>query len=322
MATSRIEEKIFGIKKEAVRGTAEASASSARYLPLLPGSEVNFIPALLEDGKIYGDPQERQAQPGVRDGSGTLELEPGADKLGELLNSLFGAVATDQPDFGGAPLVFRHRFTPADDPLHPLYTLFVDRKTTQKKYEGLSANQMTFNVPVDGRIAVSADVMHKSEQAGAVLTPDFSADLDHLLFSDVKMFVAGAQSSIVRAGSVVLNNGSVRKRVLAQSRDAADIVAGPFRASGTFQMYFEDEVERAKFIATTSSSLKVLAEGQILQAAQKATLELDMPLTKYDAGPIAEVDGILVQDFSFKAYRDPTAGYSCRATLINKETAY
>ena len=66
----------------------------------------------------------------------------------------------------------------------------------------------------------------------------------------------------------------------------------------------------------------ILAQGQILQAAQKATLSLDMPRIKYDAGPISEVDGILVQDFTFRAMRDATAGFAVQATLINKVASF
>ena len=322
MATVRKEEKIFVIKKESTRGTAEASSASGRALPVLPASEANFIPALLADNKVYGDPQERPAQGGIREGTGTLELEPGADKLGELLNSLFGTVATDQPDAGGAPLVYRHRFTPSSTALHPLYTLFTERGFMFKKHAGTMARQMTFTFPVDGRVTCSSDIMFKSEADGENLTPDFSADLQNLLFSDIKIFVAGTQSSIVRAASFAITNNGVAKRVLSQGRDAVDILAGAFRVTGTFQAYFEDETERAKFLASTTSSFKVVAEGEVLQAAQKATLEIDCPQIKYSAGPIAEPDGILVQDFAFSAHKDATAGYSARATLINKVVSY
>lgn len=322
MANARIEEKAFIIKKEAVRGTAEAAPAGGVALPVLAASEVNFVPVILEDEKLRGDPETREGQGGIRVGTGALELEPGADKLGELLLSLLGAVVTDQPDVGNAPTVFRHRFTKLGSALHPMYTLFVERKTHQKKYEGLVSNQMTFNVPIDNRIAVSADVMFKNEQAGPAITPDFSTDLNSLLFSDVAIEIAGAGSSIVRSASIVVNNNTVEKRVLSGSRDAVDLCAGRLNVNGTFQMYFEDDVERDKFIATTVSAIKITAAGQILEDVQKATLELDLPRILYTAGPISEVDGILVQDFAFTAYKDAVAGYQVQAELISLVTAY
>ena len=322
MALSRVEQKVFIIKKEAVRGTAEASATGGRSLPVLPASEISINPNLLPNTKIFGDPEQRDAAGGVRDFTGTLELEPGADKLGELLINLLGKVVTDQPDVGGAPLVFRHIFTPDTDPQHPLHTLFIDRKTHQKKIEGLGVGQMTFTVPVDNRLAVSADVIGKTELAGAVLTPDFSTDLEDLIFSDVSVDIVGATSSQVRQASVQINNSLVAKRVLKNSRDAVDIVSGIINVTGTFQLYFEDDVERDKFVASSLSDIFILAQGQTLQATQKATLSLDMPRMKYSAGPIGEVDGILIQDFAFSAFRDPTLGASVQATLINKETGF
>jgi len=323
MALSRIEQKVWIIKKEAVRGTAEASASSGRSIPIMPASEMSLNPNLLANPKIYGDPQERKAAGGVRDWAGAFELQPSADKLGEFLMSLLGTVATDQPDFGGAPLVFRHRFTPVDNNgQHPMYTVFGDRQAEQKKYGGTAVGQMGFTFPVDGRITASCDLMAKSEAAGAVLTPDFSADLEDLLFSDCTIDLAGVASSLIRQANVTLNGNPARKRVLAATRDAQDIVHGPLQVSGSFLLYYEDGTERDKLVGDGTSSLTIRAEGQIIQAAQKASLILEMPLTKYSAGPVEEVDGILVQNFSFGAYRDPVTGYAIRATLINKETAY
>lgn len=322
MGVARIEEKVFIIKKESVRGTAEASASGGVSLPVLPASEVNFVPALIEDAKIFGDANERPAQRGIREGTGTLELEPGPDKIGELLLSLFGFVATDQPDAGGAPNVYRHHFTKLADSLHPLYTLFVDRQAHQKKYEGLMASQMTFNVPVDGPVGASADVIFKKELAGAVLTPSFTGDLNRLLFSDIAITLAGSGDSITRSAQVVIANNAIAKRVLASSQDAADVCSGALRVTGSFQRYFEDDTERAKFVGGTDTSLDILAEAEVLEGAIKSTLQIGLPKVQYDAGPVAEVDGILVQDFTFKAVLDPTAGYPVRVTLINKVVSY
>lgn len=322
MALARQEQKIWVIKKETVRGTAEADSTGGRAIPVLPASEMSLNPNLIANAKVFGDRQMRVAAPGVRDWQGTMELEPGADKLGELLNSLFGTLATDQPDAGGAPLVYRHRFTPSLVGQNPLYTLFADRGDHLRKYAGVSARQMTFTIPVDNRIAVSCDLLAKSEAPGEALAPDFDDDLEDLLFSDVTVTLAGAPSSQVRQASLQVNANTVAKRVLGQSRDAADIVSGMLDITGAFQLYFEDDTERAKFVASTDTSLKLVAAGQTLQAAQKATLELDCPRIRYTAGPIAEVDGILVQDFAFGAYRDITANYPLRATLINKFVAY
>ena len=323
MAIERVESKVFIIKKETVRGTGESSAAGGRSLAVLPASEISPNPNLIANEKIFGDAEERDAQGGVRDFTGTLELEPGADKIGELLLSLLGKVTTDQPDVGGAPSVFRHKFV--SDPvsaLHPLYTLFLDRQVVQKKYTGLGVGQMTFTVPTDNRIAVSADVLAKKEEAGVVLTPDFSTDLEDLIFSDVSIDLVGVKSTQVRQASVQINHNATLKRILCNSRDAVDVVAGRMEVTGSFQLYFEDEVERIKFVDSTISDLFILAQAQVLEGSEKATLSIDMPRIKYDAGPISEVDGILVQDFTFRAMRDASSGFAVQAILINKVTSF
>lgn len=322
MSVARQEEKQFIIKKEAARGTAEALPAGGRVIPMLPASELDFIPAILPDEKTFGDAEERPGQGGIREGTGTLELEPGADKLGEFLLSLMGGVVTDQPDMGNAPTVFRHRFTRANTAENPLYTMFVNRGTHLKKYEGLMATQMTFNIPIDGRLAVSVDAMHKRELVGAAMSPDYSSDLSNLIFSDVKVEIGGGLNLLARASQIVIANGGIAKRTLTQTRDAVDILAGRLAVSGSFQLYFEDDVERDKFIASTVSSLKLTAEGQILEDVQKATLEIDLPLIEYTAAPVGESDGNLVLDFTFVAKRSDAVGYQARVGINNLVTAY
>lgn len=322
MALARIEQKVMIIKKEAVRGTSEAAPAGGRAIPFLPASEVSPQVNLIANGKIFGDAEERDAVGGIRQFTGTAELEPSADKLGEFLLSLLGGVVTDQPDVGNAPTVFRHRFTSDDDAQHPMYTLFMDRQTHQKKYGGTVIPQMTFTFPTDGKVSASIDLMAKVEEAGAVLTPDFSSDLADLIFSDVSVDLVGVKSTQIAQASVQINHNAIPKHVLCDTRDAVDIVAGPLQVSGSFTLYFEDDVERAKFVGDTFSDLLINARGQVLEDIQVASFLLDMPRIKYDAGTIGEIDGILAQDFSYVANRDPSNGFALQASLINLETAY
>ncbi len=319
----RTHRKVFIIKKQATRLTTEANATGGRSIPVLPASEMNLNPNLLPNTKIFGDAEERDSDVGVKEFTGTLELEPGADTLGELLLSLLGKVTTDQPDIPNAPTVFRHKFVsnPTSD-LHALNTLFIDRKTEAKKYGGMATNQMSFTFSVDGRIAVSADIMALTEEAGATLTPDFSSDLESLLFSDISIDIAGVTSSQIRQASVQINHQQVVKRILNDTRDGVDIQAGPLEVTGSFQIFFTDAVERDKFIAGNVSDILILARGQVLEDIQVATLQLDMPRMKFDAGPFGDEDGFQVIDFTFRAVRDNASGFQVEATLLNLETSY
>jgi len=323
MSLKRMEGKTWIIKKEAVRGTAEASPVGGRSLVLLPSSEMNLNPNLLPNTKIFGDPEPRDQANGPREFPGTLEFEPSADQLGELLLSQYGQVATDQPDVGNAPNTYRHRFTPATNPEHALYTLFGDRDTaSQIKMEGLACGQSSFNFPIDGRVTAAMETLAKQELAGVALTPDFSAVLEDFLFSDVCIDIAGVTSDIIRQASLQVNFNAHAKRKLKKTRDAADIVHGALEVQGTFQLYHEDSVEYQKFIDGGFSDMLILAQGQIIEDVQKATLSHDLPRIKYSAGPISEVDGDLVQDFSFVASKDAVAGYSIQTTLINGIVSY
>ena len=325
MAQSRVEQKIWQIKKETVRLTAETDPTAAtRTLAVLPATEIQPVPTLLPDTKIRGDGQEREAADGIREFTGTIEQEVAADNLGELLLSLMGAVTTDQPDVGNAPNVFRHRFSKlTTSALNPTHTLFIDRKTHIKRYAGLTAAQMTVNYPVDGRIAASTDARAVAEAThGSSLIAVLTGLLGDLKFSELTINIAGAPNAIVRTASVVMLNNLVEKRVLGTSRDPADLSAGIMQANGSFTLYFEDETERDKFVAGTVSSLKLTAKGAILEDVQVETFELDLPRIKYSAGPVSEQDGILVQDFTFGAFFDSAAGYTVRPELISKVISY
>ena len=323
MATERTQRKKFIIKKQSTRLTTEANATGGRSIPVLPASEISLNPNLLPNTKIYGDAEERDSQVGVKEWTGTFELEPGTDKLGEFLLSLLGKVTTDQPDVGNAPTVFRHRFV--SDPLtdaHALYTAFVDRVTEAKKYGGTAVPQMTFTFPVDGRVAVSVDLMSLTEEAGVSLTPDFSTDLANLLFSDVSIDIVGVTSNQIRQASVQINHNALVKRVLNNTRDGVDICAGMLEVTGSFQIHFTSAVERDKFVAGGVSDINILCQGQVLEDVQKATLQIDCPRIKYDAGEFADEDGFIVQDFTFRATRDEASGFQTQVTLLNLETAY
>lgn len=438
MSVTRQESKVWVIKRESTRGTAEANSTGGRAIPVTPASEMSLDPGLLANDKAYGDAEMRDPQPGPTAWAGPFEVHAGADKLGELLLSLFGQVTTteltgfvitlntnDRINFneGGIELtaqvaagsyasgatsavagslceaiktaleavgagtytvsrdittkkftivqtagpgtfqllwntgsnkaqsiatdigfadtaddtgsltytgdsavesVYQHVFTPAAAAEHPLYTLFGERGSLYKKYAGTGVGQLTISVPPDNRLAVTADLLAKSEAAGEDLTPDYSSDLASLIFSDVSVTVAGAGSNDVRQASIQMNGNAVPKRTFqtTPSRDARDIVHGKFVVTATFQLYFEDETERAKFVAGTASSFAITATGQTLKAALKASLALDLPRTFYRAGPYGEVDGVIVQDFAVDCAKDTSAGYTAKATLVNREASY
>lgn len=323
MAIAVLTQKLYKIKKETTRLTAEASAVSARSLAVMPDTEVNQNPTLLLDEKLRREAVEREAQDGVRDVAGSLNLDSSPDNIGELMLSLFGKVVTDQPDFGGAPLVFRHKFTKDNTVQHATHSLFTNREIHKKVYNGLTARSVAISYPVDNRVNTNFEVVGITEAtfAGAI-DPDFSAELPPFLFNQITVTLGGISSLKVRSATVNITNNAALKRALALTRDPLDIIANRLIVRGTMQLYFEDEVERAKVLAGTVTDLKLLAEGATIQAAQKYTLEVDLPRVKYASHSFADEDGILVLNFDFQAYRDETKGYPAQVTLINKVTSY
>ena len=85
-------------------------------------------------------------------------------------------------------------------------------------------------------------------------------DGEDLLFSDASVDIVGVTSAKVRNMSVVLNHKATHKRILQTSRDPVDVVAGRLEVTGSMQLFFEDDVERAKFQAGTVTDLLILVQ--------------------------------------------------------------
>ena len=87
---------------------------------------------------------------------------------------------------------------------------------------------------------------------------------------------------------------------------------------GTFTIYFEDETERAKFIAGTSNYLQFLIEGEVIAGAAKETVDVTLPKIMYKAYPYGEADNMLAAQVAFEAVYDTVTSALVGVAVTNK----
>src|SRR3989344_313215 len=258
------EQKKFGFKKEASRGVAESAPS--KYLAVGADSELTYSSVLLPDDKIRGFKERFPSAPGIKEGTGSLAaVDVEASTVGDLLLGGLGSVVTAQPDAANSPTVFRHTFARLNSLLMPSFTFFVDRGISIKRYPLTIIKKLTFAGAVAGKAQVAADLLFKTEEPGSAFTPALGSPKP-LMFFQTDFKVDGVTDLNVKSWSLSIDNGSVAQRTLNQSRDAKDIVSpGRFVIDGGFEIYFETDVQRQKFLNADAAALNIVLTGDIIE---------------------------------------------------------
>lgn len=315
------EQKIFGFKKEASRGVAEASP--AKFLAVGADSELNYSSVLIPDDRIRGFKERFPSAPGIKEGTGTLAaIDVEASTIGDLLLGCLGSVATIQPDAPNAPTVYRHTFSRLNDIQMPSFTFFVDRRLSRKRYPLSVIKKLALSGAVDGKALVNADLLFKTEEVSPSFVPNYGSPKP-LMFFQTDFKIDGVSDVNVKNWTLNVDNGSVAQRTLIQSRDAKDILSpGRFIIDGGFEIYFESEVQRQKFLDASLAALNIILAGDIIEDTFKNQLEFMIPEARYTAFPFGNLDDLLGAAVTFEAQYNAAAGYSLQTILTNDVPSY
>lgn len=315
------ERKSFGFKKEASRGVAEASP--AKFLAVGADSELNYSSALIADDRIRGFKDRFPSAPGVKEGTGTLAtVDVEASTIGDLLLGCLGSVATVQPDAPNSPTVYRHTFSRLNGIQMPSFTFFVDRGLSKKRYPLTVIKKLALSGAVDGKAIVGADVLFKTEEPSGSFVPNYGSPKP-LMFFQTDFKIDGVSDVNVKSWTLNIDNASAVQRTLNQSRDAKDILSpGRFLIDGGFEIFFETEAQRQKFLDGSVASLDISLIGDIIEDLFKNQLELVIPEARYTAFPFGNLDDLLGAAVTFEAQYNIASGYSLQAILTNAVPSY
>jgi len=315
------EKKSFGFKKEVSRGVAEASP--AKYLAVGSDTELNYSAALIADDRIRGFKDRFPSAQGVKEGTGTLAtIDVEAATIGDLLLGCLGAVATVQPDASNSPTVYRHTFSRLNGILMPSFTFFADRGLSKKRYPLTVIKKLALSGAVDGKALVNADVLFKTEELASPFSPSYGSPKP-LMFFQTDFKIDGVSDANVKSWTLNIDNASVAQRTLNQSRDPKDIISpGRFLIDGGFEIYFETETQRQKFLDGSLASLDIALTGDVVEDTFKNQLEFIVPEARYTAFPFGNLDDLLGAAVTFEAQYNIAAGYSLHAILTNAIPSY
>lgn len=315
------EHKIFGFKKETSRGVGESAPG--KFLAVGAESEFNYKAALIADDKIRGLKERFPSSPGIKEGTGTLvAIDVEAATIGDLLLGGLGSVASAQPDAAHAPTVYRHTFSRLNSISMPSFSFFIDRGLSVKRYPLSVIKKLNFTGAVDGKALVSADVLFKTEEAASAFTPTYGSPKP-LMFFQTDFKIDGVSDVNVKSWSLHIDNGSAPHRTLNLNRDVKDILSpGRFAIDGGFEIYFETEAQRQKFLDATSAALDIVLTGDIIEGTFKNQLEFTMPEVRYSAFPFGNLENLLGAAVTFEVERNAAAGYALQAILTNAVSSY
>lgn len=252
----------------------------------------------------------------------------------KTIASLIGFTVTDQTGaltYTGTIVQtppFKHLFTQGQVTQLPSYSFYLHRgiNVARKQYNIGSVSKLKFSGTQEGPVDMDAMILAQKEADYAGAWSPVYSESPVLMFSDTTVEIAGYAPTVpnVKSWDCEFDPGTKEYRPLSQTRFAQDILAaGPFMAQGSMVVYFMDEVERAKFLAATQTSLEFIATGSLVAGGTvKYTLDLLLPSVEYEAFPFGDEDGFLGAKVKWRARYSTGSATLATAYVINSKVSY
>lgn len=318
MALYPIEAQRFGLKKEAVRGTAETTPT--KWYPVMKGTEFKYDLALLENDVLKGDPTMMPPIAGAKTGAGKIKLPLDSQTCPEFFRSLLGGLSSAQQ---AATAAYKHTITLNAGYQKPSYTFFHDYGIDVKKYSLGVVKKIAIGGGVDSLGTFEADVLFKSEIAGASIgSPSFPTQ-KYLAFNTMDFKIAGTSNTDIKEWNIEIDNGAMGLKTLNLSQEVNDIIAAnKLDIKGGFTIYFSTEAERAKFLANTAVALRMLAVGPLIASTYYHTVDVNIYEAHYTAFPFGDDSGLLAAKVAFTGYYSASDSKAIQIDVTNIDTAY
>lgn len=292
-----------------------------------------FIDESLAQVKTAIEPDEVQGEAGRElslegritvGGDISVNLRPeGAAWL--LMKHAFGNLATSQPDPSGAPSVYQHIFTLADDvPINGL-SVKIDRNIDVFSYIGIKVQSVAFEYAMDAvALATTFTLIGRNEEPGGTSpSPAYTVRVPWKDYQGV-FLMDGIEQRISGFSLSLANN--LREddfRSGSQYRNQIER-AGQRDITGSFSRRYIDNVLYNKFRNWETATLKFTFTGAAIEGGFSYTLVVDIPVARI-TGSTPGTGGVDMgpQDVPFRALRDvANAEEEIKFTLINTESSY
>ena len=317
----------FGLKKEAVRGTAETAA--ALWLNHL---SLGFYPRAekaLNESAIGVLFKNNDSTTMTKWGEGDFEVKATDINLGYLLHAAMGTVSTDDnPDTN--PLVKDHTFSFDQSNSPASYTFFRKDDNINEAYALGMVSQLELNSELGKWLQVKGSIITKpatSSSATVTRTNDTEFKPKHMavrLAADTAGL--GAASDIATLQSLRLTVDRAVDRDLQHGTDTPyDISVREIEISGEIVLRHVSDVHRQAFEADTQQAMRIsiVNTDVVIGAAANPGLVITLPKVPFDNWQVDQGLGDKVtQTTGFKALFDISAATAMSAVLTNTQASY
>jgi len=190
-------------------------------------------------------------------------------------------------------------------------------------YRGMMVESLSLDIPVDGRITGSFGFMGKDEQAKTATSGDGSPNAANE--NDIVSSANDIQFINIDHGSVCLMSGSIEVtnnlRAIRCAGELANhaIGVGRFGVTGDLELLFEDNTQKAKYLAHTAAGIAVAIEDGMTSGAlglgNGTVLEIPSFQMSDDETAAGGVDTELAESISFEAFMNPTEDITMRIII-------
>lgn len=241
-----------------------------------------------------------------------------------LMKHALGSLTTTQPDPSGAPGVYQHLFTLANE--LPEYGLSakVDRDINVFQYIGMKVQTLGLEYAMDTFLAATFSLIGSHEnRAGTVPSAAYTTQDAFMDYQGV--FTMNGVEQRISSFSLTLANNLREDDFRSGSQYRNQIERGGLRdVTGTFSRRYIDDVLYNKFVNWERASLVFTFTGPVIEGGFNYELVITLPVVQFEGStPGTGGPDMAPQDVPFTALRDvANAREEVRILLTNAESSY
>jgi hypothetical protein len=314
----------IGIAKEAVRGTAETSATF--YLPKTSLTYDDGVEQVVDESSVGVIEDSADASVVGKFGAGEIEGLIGDKSFGLLLLAALGTVSTSGPS---QTTVYTHTFSVQEDAQHDSLTLFLDDPNQDYKY----ALGMIESLEIDATIGQFAKFMaafRSKVGATATLSPSYTAENKFLpqhgslSYASTLSGLSSPTTVNVRSVKLKIEKNVEDDRKLG-SLDAVDILNKQFAVEGSFELVFDANTFKTEMLADTAKAIRLRLTNSDVTIGTNLNPQITIDLAKVKFSNFEKSysnDDIVVAAVDFKAFYSISDSKMITVELINTQSSY
>lgn len=311
----------YGIKELRAVGVGRESSfgvvgTVTKWVPAKTANFVLGIPLEAVDETTQIRESRRTIQK-VREMSGELAWDLGnSSGEGVVARSFFGTVADAIAGGAAGGTAYRHTFSVRQGAnVDSMWARVCQFGTSFYDYVGLVPSKLSYKIPKDSVIDFSASFIGQNELTGTNVNGTYGTFQPFTSGANAQVQLDGTVNSDVTNISIDVENGAKTIFGIGTNNTMQSAVYGAVKVSGQFDIVFNDESQRAKFLAKTQVALKAIMTGATLFGTAKAETSIVLPKVEYSGVPFGDMDGAIGATVAFMASYDSNA-YGTGAVIL------